>query len=186
MAKLVTQQGGWAYQPDKCPADRDFIKYMESNDIRRKTVFAMGPGDHHLVGRMLLNNRVLSITCSVEEMDAYMDMAIDDPFMARHYQCMFGDIYLLNERLIPPDLDVVYLPHLGEMPNNARNDYQAMSDTEVLNLLIESMSYPGYLVAYHESSAWDRMEQVFKDAAINNSLRFLHKYKSLSIWVRPV
>jgi hypothetical protein len=58
-------------------------------------------------------NAVLGITAPPQEHEAYITLAMDSPDFLRFSTAMFGDIYLLDAKLLPT-LDVVTLCHLGE------------------------------------------------------------------------
>ena len=46
-------------------------------------------------------NAVLGITAAPQEYEKYVELAIARPDVLRYYNAVFGDIYLLNERLLP-------------------------------------------------------------------------------------
>ena len=58
-------------------------------------------------------NSVFGITAAPQEYQKYIELAIARPEVLRYYNAVFGDIYLLNEKLLPV-FDVVTLFHLCE------------------------------------------------------------------------
>jgi hypothetical protein len=97
---------------------------------------------------------VLGITASVEEIDAYVKLAIARPAISRLYKAFFGDIYLLERRLLPA-FDVVFLPHVSEFWKPKDAAYGNMSDRELVDLMTERTRPGGYLLFYMQSMAWD-------------------------------
>lgn len=158
--KLITHEA-WNHNPNICRYDDDLVELANREAWSDKRVFHMGSGIHHLVGRSLSEkNDVLSITNSPLEMAAFVTWQIDNPKNYR-YHCMFGDIYKMNIRLMPM-FNVISLPHLGEMMDEKRDEYDALAPDEVLSLLIGCLFRNGQIFAYRNSSAWDRMEKVFE------------------------
>jgi len=41
---------GWPLRPDVCPCDVDFVGWLAEREIRRRSIFHLGTGAHHLVG----------------------------------------------------------------------------------------------------------------------------------------
>lgn len=175
---MVIQTEPWKLQPNKCMADIHFCEMAKIEKWAGLSVFHMGPGEHHLVGISLsgTGNNVLAITCSPEEVDSYMKIAIKEPRMAANYKVLFGDIYSLQSRQLPM-FDVINLPHLGEMPDITRQQYGAMSDIQLVFMLIRHLNPGGKLVGYKNSSAFDRAGPIM--AA---DLAWLYDYESLRVW----
>lgn len=159
--KLIHQKEGWELQPEICAFDPELCDIAHIEDWKDLTVFHMGPGLHHEVGRHLSErNRVISITCSIEEMAAYVQFVIDNPEKSGNYQCMFGDIYKLEPYFFGK-FDVISLPHIGEMPDEARLEYGAKNDNDLLSMFIAMMlNFNGKIIFYKGSSAWDRIKPI--------------------------
>src|SRR5688572_4556578 len=98
---------GWPWQPDKCPADLQFMEWLDKVGPG-ECIFHMGTGMHHNVGLTCEDRGIacLGITASIEEY-------LNTPF-SHLYQVMFGDIYQIDPRLLP-HVSVMTLFHLGEM-----------------------------------------------------------------------
>ena len=117
MNKMNFYHGGWGLDVDVCPCDVHFTEFVAEKKIRDGSLFHFGTGTHHHVGVTSAengsNNAVLAITASVEEIDAYTKLALERPEVTRTYKAFFGDIYLLEKRLLP-QFDAVCLPHVSE------------------------------------------------------------------------
>ena len=74
--------------------------------------------------------------------------------MLRHYNALFGDIYLLNEKLLPA-FDVVTLFHLCEFRGEKNDAYGALTDLEVTNLLTDKTRPGGHILFFTTSFAFD-------------------------------
>ena len=159
--KLLTHEG-WPRQNNLCPYDEDFVNMAHEFGWERYHIFHLGPGLHHDVGKSLSErNTVLSMTCSVDEMNSYMDWAIQSPRSSGRYQCLFGDVYMIESWTLPL-FDVVSLPHLGEMPDESRQEYGAKSDAYIFGTFIEKIAQHGLVFGYPGSSAWDRVGHLFR------------------------
>lgn len=107
----------WYLDAESCPCDVHFVEWLRAESVKGKTIFHFGTGGHHHVG--LTNfadgtpNSILGITASPQEFDAFEKLAIEHAQLSRNYQVLFGDIYLLNARLLPR-FDIVSLFHLCE------------------------------------------------------------------------
>lgn len=116
-APLHIWNGSWDLREFECPCDIHLINWLDEKHMRDATIFHFGAGAHHHVGiecaRPERRNAVLGITASPQEYEAYVTLAINRPDVLRFYTAIFGDIYLLNEKLLPT-FDVVTLFHLCE------------------------------------------------------------------------
>ncbi len=148
---LTIEPKPWHWDPSVCPADQDFIELLAQLNLGLK-VFHMGPGAHHKVGIHLCDlHHVLSITHCPDEMVAYIELIKALPEISSSYQCIFGDVHLLNSYLLP-QFDVVSLFHLKELPSVG---YQCMSDKEVIDFF-----WPADIVLYRGSFAFYEIEQL--------------------------
>jgi hypothetical protein len=89
-------------------------------------------------------------------------LSIERPDVLRHYNAVFGDIYLLNEHLLPA-FDVVTLFHLCEFRGEKNDAYGALTDLEVTNLLTDKTRPGGHILFYTGSFAFDRADHSAKD-----------------------
>jgi hypothetical protein len=142
------------------------IEWLDEKRIRDATLFHFGTGAHHHVGiecaRPERQNTVLGITASPQEHEAYVTLAINRPDVVRFYTAVFGDIYLLNEKLLS-SFDVVTLFHLCEFRGEQNDTYGAMTDLELVNLLTDKIRPGGHILFYPNSFAFDRAEHSAKD-----------------------
>lgn len=147
---------GWEYQPDLCPADDDFIEWLDRSDLMH-IIFQMGPGLHHKVGQYTAPKgmRTLSYTICPAEMETYAQLPLTTRMV---YHCYHRDV---NDMLSVMNLtyfDAIYLPHLGEY------SYPQDSTPDYLHTIVDFRNhlYPdGVLVAYTKSSAADRIISIF-------------------------
>ena len=150
-------QTSWKLDPVWCPCDLHFLQFLEAEGIRDASIFHFGTGEHHHVGvgcaESGKNNSVLGITASREEYAAYVDLVIARPKVARFYTAYFGDIYLLNEALLPT-FDVVTLFHLCEFRTAQNEEYGALTDLEVAQLLVRRLRSGGLMLFYMRSAAF--------------------------------
>src|SRR3712207_2153347 len=156
----------WGLNEDLCPCDVHFVEFLESQGISNASIFHFGTGAHHYVGirnaRNGSGNAVLGITCSRGELDAYVDLAIERPEISRSYKVVFGDIYVLDERLLP-DFDVVTLFHLCEFRSERNDAYGAMTDLEMARLLIGKLRPGGWALFYLGSYAFEAAQPVIAE-----------------------
>jgi hypothetical protein len=153
----------WDLDEDQCPCDVHFVEFLEAEGVRDASIFHFGTGAHHHVGirnaRNGSNNAVLGITCSRGELDAYVDLAIERPEISRSYKVIFGDIYVLDGRLLP-DFDVVTLFHLCEFRSERNDAYGAMTDAGMARLLIGRLRPGGRVLFYTGSMAFEAARPV--------------------------
>ncbi|MDB5643012.1 MAG: hypothetical protein JWN07_2329 [Hyphomicrobiales bacterium] len=161
--KLHFWDAVWDLQLAQCPCDVHFCDWLEREQIRDASIFHFGTGSHHVVGVRTAenhsNNCVLGITASPGEYDAFVKLAIDRPEVEKSYKVFFGDIYQLEQRLLP-QFDVVTLFHLCEFRNERNDLYGALTDLEVVSMLTEQTRPGGYIVFYTKSFAFDSAEKV--------------------------
>lgn len=162
-------KGSWDLRESECACDIHLIKWLDAKQVRDATIFHFGTGAHHHVGiecaRPERRNSVLGITASPEEYEAYVTLAINRPEVLRFYTAIFGDIYLLNEKLLPT-FDVVTLFHLCEFRGEQNDAYGAMTDLAVANLLTSKTRPGGHILLYPSSFAFDRADHSAKDIIV--------------------
>jgi hypothetical protein len=176
---------GWPLVVEMCPCDVHFTEFLEERRIRNASIFHFGTGTHHHVGIRCAengsNNAVLGITASIQEAEAYTKLAIDRPDISRTYKAFFGDIYLMDARLLP-EFDVVALFHLCEFWGPESAAYNAMTDLEMLNLLTDKTRAGGRILFYTKSMAFDRAEKVIADWARARPVEREGEFKTLLIY----
>jgi hypothetical protein len=179
----------WDLRPGECPCDVDFIDWLDENGIVDAAVYHFGTGSHHHVGiecaKPERRNAVLGITAAPQEYEAFVALAIERPDVLRHYNAIFGDIYLLNRKLLPV-FDVVTLFHLCEFRGAENDAYGAMSDRELVNLLSEHTQPGGYILFFPGSFAFDRADHSAKDVIAEwekkSEVECVGRYKSLLVY----
>ncbi|MDP2357588.1 MAG: hypothetical protein Q8M31_16215 [Beijerinckiaceae bacterium] len=153
----------WDLRVDECPCDIHFCDWLEKEELKNKTIFHFGTGGHHIVGIRTAENGsgncVLGITAAPQEYETFIKLAIERPEIEKTYKTFFGDIYQLDARLLP-DFDVVTLFHLCEFRTEKNDEYGALTDREVTDLLTEKTRSGGYIVFYTKSFAFDTAEKV--------------------------
>jgi hypothetical protein len=179
----------WDLRSAECPCDVDFVDWLDASHITDAVIYHFGTGAHHFVGiecaRPERRNAVLGITAAPQEYDAFIKLVIERPDVLRHYNVVFGDIYLSNRRLLPT-FDVVTLFHLCEFRGEKNDAYGAMSDIELLNLLTDKTRSGGYILFFPGSFAFDRADHSAKDVIAEwealREVEFLARYKSLLVY----
>jgi hypothetical protein len=157
-AKLAFWDDSWDLREKDCPCDVHFIEWLDREKITDSAIYHFGTGNHHHVGlecaRESRRNSVLGITAAPQEYDKYVELAIARPEVLRRYNVVFGDIYLLNERLLP-NFDVVTLFHLCEFRSEKTDSYGGLTDLEVANLLTDRTRRGGHILFFTTSFAFD-------------------------------
>ena len=175
----------WDLDEELCPCDVHFVEFLEAQGLSNATIFQFGTGAHHHVGirnaRNGSGNAVLGITCSRGELDAYVDLAIECPEISRSYKVTFGDIYILDARLLP-DFDVVTLFHLCEFRSEKNDVYGAMTDAEVARLLIGRLKPGGRVLFYTGSMAFEAARPVIAGLKADGLIEADGGYKTLLVY----
>jgi hypothetical protein len=156
----------WELDEATCPCDVHLIEWLDSEKIRDATLFHFGTGAHHHVGienaRPERRNSVLGITAAPQEYETYVNLVAKRPDVLRFYNVVFGDIYLLNEKLLPM-FDVVTLFHLCEFRSEKNDAYDALTDLQVATLLVDKTRAHGHILFYVNSFAFNRQHRSTKD-----------------------
>ena len=162
-SKLQFWDAVWDLRIAECPCDVQFLDWLDHLKIRDASIFHFGTGSHHIVGVQTAENGsgncVLGITAAPKEYDAFVELVIDRPHVEKTYKAFFGDIYQLEGRLLP-DFDVVTLFHLCEFRTEKSDQYGAMTDRQLLDLLTAKTRPGGYIVFYTKSFAFDAAEKI--------------------------
>jgi hypothetical protein len=189
-AKLAFWDDSWDLREKDCPCDVHFVEWLDREKITDGAIYHFGTGNHHHVGiecaKEHRRNSVLAITAAPQEYDAYVRLAIARPEVLRHYNVVFGDIYLLNDKLLP-EFDVVTLFHLCEFRGEKTDSYGGLTDLEVTNLLTDKTRPGGHILFFTTSFAfgWDGPMSAKKVIAQWESERPVERmgtYKSLLVY----
>ena len=94
---------------------------------------------------------------------------------------LFGDIYLLNPRLLPR-IDIATLFHLCEFRGDSQDKYGGLTDAEVLDTTLETMPKGGLVSLFTGSFAGDKATAIAMAAVSAGKLKRLPDYKSLQFY----
>ena len=189
-AKLLFWDDSWDLREKECPCDVHFIEWLDREKITGSAIYHFGTGNHHHVGiecaRESRRNSVLGITAAPQEYQKYIELAIARPEVLRYYNAVFGDIYLLNAKLLPV-FDVVTLFHLCEFRGERTDAYGGASDLDVANLLTDKTRPGGHILFFTSSFAfaWDGPMSAKKVIAIWEKERPVERvgeYKTLLVY----
>jgi hypothetical protein len=183
VSQLAYYVGGWDLDVNVCPCDVHFTDLLEEKNVRHGKIFHFGTGTHHHVGVRCAengsNNAVLGITASVEEIEAYTKLALERPEITRTYKAFFGDIYLLEKRLLPK-FDAVCLPHVCEFRGPNNDAYGALTDRQMVDLFTDLLKPGGYIAFYTKSMAYDQAGPLVAKWAKESPVTDEGLYKSLA------
>jgi SAM-dependent methyltransferase len=178
----------WDLHEDQCPCDVHFVAFLEAQEIANASIFHFGTGAHHHVGiRTAQNgdgNAVLGITASRGEFDAYVKLALERPEISRSYKVLFGDIYILEERLLP-EFDVATLFHLCEFRSEKNDAYDALTDLDLARMMIRKLRPGGWLLFYTGSMAFDATRAVIAELEARRLMEPAGAYKTLLLYRKP-
>jgi hypothetical protein len=185
---LNHSQTSWKLDPVWCPCDVHFLRFLEAENVQGASIFHFGTGEHHHVGigcaEKGKNNSVLGITASKEEYAAYIDLVIARPEVARFYTAYFGDIYLLNEALLPT-FDIVTLFHLCEFRTAQNEQYGALTDLEVAQLLLRRLRPGGFVLFYMRSGAFALAHPVIMELQRLGLIEPAGSHETLLLYRKP-
>jgi hypothetical protein len=186
---LNAWDAAWDLSEEQCPCDVHFVEWLEAQGICGAAIFHFGTGAHHHVGiRCAENgsdNAVLGITASPGEHEAYVRLALARPDVSRLYKAFFGDIYVLEDRLLP-EFEVVTLFHLCEFRSGENDAYGAMTDLAMAQLLVRKTRPGGWVLFYTGSMAFEAARPIVAELEASGSLEANGSFKSLLIYRRPV
>jgi hypothetical protein len=161
---------------------------VRDKKIVDSTIFHFGTGGHHHLGHSFHkardNNAVIGITASPSEYEAYIKLSIEKPEIVRLYKVFFGDIYQLEQRLLPT-FDIVTLFHLCEFRNEKNDTYGALTDLGVVELFMKILKSTGSLALYTGSYAWPQAKVIIDDLCAQQRLVKSHVYKTLIFYTLP-
>ncbi len=187
MLKMNYWTDKWDLHEDVCPCDVHFNDWTKAKKQSRKVIYHFGTGTHHVVGRTQATNGsknlVFGITASIEEYEAYIKLASEQPAVAKSYVAYFGDIYLTNPRLLP-QFDVVTLFHLCEFffPNTASKEYGGLTDLKLANLLTDQLKPGGHVLFYTRSIAFEKAKAVIAKWEKAKSMKRVGEFKTLLVY----
>lgn len=110
-----------------------------------------------------------------------MQLVTGKPEMLRYYNVVFGDIYLLNKKLLPI-FDVVTLFHLCEFSGPQTDAYGGLSDLSVTNLLTDKTSPGGHILFYSGSMAFAKAKPVIAQWEKERAVQRVGEYKTLLVY----
>ena len=174
--------------------DIQFIEWLDEKRITGAAIYHFGTGAHHHVGiecaKSERRNSVLGITAAPREYESYVRLAVERPEVLRYYNAVFGDIYLLNEKLLPV-FDAVTLFHVGEFRGPQTDAYGGLTDLQVTNLLTDKTRPGGHILFFLDSYAyaWDRpnsAKNVIAQWEKERPVRRVGEYKSLLVYQKAV
>jgi hypothetical protein len=189
-AKLLFWDDSWDLREKECPCDVHFIEWLDREKVTGSAIYHFGTGNHHHVGiecaRESRRNSVLGITAAPQEYQKYIELAIARPEVLRYYNAVFGDIYLLNPKLLPV-FDVVTLFHLCEFRGERTDAYGGASDLDVANLLTDKTRPGGHILFFTSSFAfaWDgpmSAKKVIARWEKERTVERVGEYKSLLVY----
>jgi hypothetical protein len=189
-AALNYWDASWDLHEAQCPCDVHFVEWLDQNAVKDAAIFHFGTGAHHYVGvecsRPDRRNAVLGITAAPMEHAKFVELAVQRPDVLRFYNVAFGDIYLLNTKLLP-NFDVVTLFHLCEFRGEQNDAYDALTDLEVANLLTDRTRPGGHILFYTRSFAFRRDGAISAREVIacwerGREVELVGKFKSLLVY----
>lgn len=170
-----------------CPCDAHLMDFIADRNIRNATIYHFGTGGHHLVGLRCLedgrNNSVFGITASPTEYEEYVKLLIANPKLAKPYLAYFGDIYMLNEKLLP-EFDVVTLFHSREFRTEKNDAYGALTDLDTMKILTGKTRKGGHILFYTGSYAYDSAMKDIAELAKTGMVKEIGMFKKLRVFQR--
>jgi hypothetical protein len=185
MLKMNYWTDKWDLHEDVCPCDVQFNEWAAKEKLNNKSIYHFGTGTHHVVGikQAGRKNRVLAITASKEEYEAYVQLVTENSGVAKSYVAYFGDIYLTNPLLLP-DFDVVTMFHLCEFffPNTASKEYGGLTDRKVLDLFTDKTKKGGHILFYTRSMAYHKTQDVIAKWEKAKPVKRVGEFKTLLVY----
>ena len=165
--------------------DVHLIEWLDENRITDAAIYHFGTGGHHHVGiecaKPERRNSVLGITAAPREYDSYVQLAIKRPEVLRYYNAVFGDIYLLNEKLLPT-FDVVTLFHLCEFRSPRTAADGGLTDLQVTNVLTDRTRAGGHILFFPGSIGFACAKTVIAQWEKERPVERVGEYKSLLVY----
>lgn len=175
----------WFLDVEQCPCDVHFVEWLEAQGVRGKTIYHFGTGGHHHIGLANLAkgapNNILGITASPQEYDDFVKLAIQHAELSRSYQAYFGDIYLLNPKLLPA-LDIVTLFHLCEFRGDSQDAYGGLTDRQVAETFLDVLPCTGKLLLYSGSFAYGGAKPIADALVAEGRMKHTATFKTLEVY----
>lgn len=175
----------WDLHVQACPCDVHFLELLEDHDVRGASIFHFGTGNHHVVGIRTAEdghgNSVLGITASPQEYESYVALAIERPAVTRTYKAFFGDIYVLDPKLLPA-FDIVTLFHLCEFRTEKNDVYGGLTDLALAEMMVDQLRPNGLILFYMGSMAFDRAKPVIAELEKTRPIERVGEYKTLLVF----
>ena len=160
--------------------DSQLIEWLDQQRITEASVYHFGTGGHHHVGiecaKPERRSSVFGITASPHEFQNYMRLVTERPEVLRYYNVVFGDIYLLNAKLLPT-FDLVTLFHLCEFRGPQTDTYGGLTDLAVTNLLTDKTRPGGHILFYTGSWAFAKAKPVIAQWEKDRPVERIGEYK---------
>jgi len=167
------------------PCDIHLIEWLDQQRITDAAIYHFGTGGHHYVGiecaKPERRSSVFGITASPEEYQDYVRLVTGRPDVLRYYNAVFGDIYLLNEKLLPT-FNLVTLFHICEFRGPQTDAYGGMTDLAVTNLLTDKTRPGGHVLFYTGSFAFEKAKPVIAQWEKERPVKRIGEYKSVLIY----
>jgi hypothetical protein len=175
----------WHLDVEQCPCDVHLIEWLDDNGVTDSAIYHFGTGSHHAVGIACADpkrrNAVLGITANTDEHRAFVDLVLARPDVLRHYNVVFGDIYLINPGLLPA-FDVVTLFHLCEFRSERTDAYGGLTDREVLDILTAKTRPGGHILFFSGSFAFDDAKRIVARWETEAPVERVGDFKSLLVY----
>ncbi len=175
----------WPLDAEVCPCDIHFTQWLSERGVTGKSIYHFGSGGHHHLGMDNLAkgapNTILSITAAPKEFAHFVELAIAHPRLSHDYQCLFGDIYLLNPRLMPK-IDIATVFHLCEFRSEKQDEYGGLTDMGVMETLLDMLPPDGKVLFYSRSRDYWRAEPISRELVARGRMRHLEAFKTLEIY----
>ena len=175
----------WQLDEAQCPCDVHFQQWLEAEGIKGRSIYHFGTGGHHYLGLANMAkggpNTIFGITASPKEYDCYVKLAIEHAELTRHYQVVFGDIYLLNTKLLPP-LDMATMFHLCEFRNEQQDKYGGLTDRQVMETMLKVLPIGGLLILYTGSFAYPSADPIAKAMQAEGLIDRVSTFKTLEFY----
>ena len=124
---------------------------------------------------------MFGITASPQELENYVRLVMERPEVLRYYNVVFGDIYLLNPKLLPT-FDLVTLFHLCEFSGPQTEAYGGLTDLAVANLLADKTRPGGHILFYTGSMAFDKAKPVIAQWEKQRPVARVGEYKTVLVY----
>ncbi len=177
----------WQLDEEVCPCDVHFDQWLEKHGIKGKSIFHFGTGGHHLLGLANMKkgapNTIFGITAAPKEFDHFVKLAIEHPRLSHDYQVYFGDIYLLNPKLLPR-IDIATVFHLCEFRSEKQDEYGGLTDEQVMETLLDMIPADGRALLYNKSRDWWRAEPLARELVAKGRMRHVETFKTLEVYAR--